>query len=107
MRSISVKRSSNGMLTNVIPFSDSTMYITVEGSKEVQIPEGAAVVILSKLSGTSVAYMRLGDNTIDAEPAEDILVDVAPDPYGRLLDGEEVLQLYCETECKLCLEFYK
>lgn len=107
MRSISVKRSSNGMLTSVIPFSDSTLFVTVEGSKTIQIPDGASIMILSKLSGSAVVYMRLGDEEITGVPADDSITDITPDPYGRIVTGAEGLQIYCETACKLCLEFYK
>lgn len=109
MRSISVKRSNNGLLTDAVSVSDHALYVTLAGGigTEIEVPEGANIVIVSRIVGTSDIYLRLGSEPIANAPIDGVITDIVPNPYARILAGEDKLQLFVETSCRVCLEFYK
>lgn len=109
MRSISVKRSSNGMLTDAIAVSDHALYVTLGSgpSSEVAIPDEASIAVLTKVEGAGTLYMRLGSVQITETPVDGELTDIVPNPYARIVLGSDKLQLFSVSHCRVCLEFYK
>lgn len=109
MRSLSVLRSSNGFITEAISPSDSIVYTDVASgvSKEVQVPDSANVVILTVVSGTPDVYLRIGGEAINGVPVRDVITDIVVNPYARIVTGNDKLHLFAESDCTVCIEFYK